>query len=156
MLYHPSRAERLATIAARVSEASQATDGLMSAVMKEAYAESSNVSEHIPAQMTKLISARAWTDTGLALISNRLPKWKLRRLVYDEGQWHCALSLQPEFPDWLDEAIETNHSDLSLAILKGCVEALSQSPPRSGATRVPTVPRVRLTRDEMICCDNFA
>lgn len=156
MLYHPSRAERLATIAARVSEASQATDDLMSAVMKEAYTESANVSEHIPAQIEKLISARAWTDVGLALISNRLPKWKLRRVVYDEGQWHCALSLQPELPEWLDQAIETSHPDLPLAILKGCVEALSQSPSPSGATRVPTVPRVRPMHDEMICCDNFA
>ena len=65
----------------------------------------------------------AWTDAALALIDLELPQWQVRRLAYDEGEWHCALSRQRELPDWLDQSIETRHADLALAILSAFVEA---------------------------------
>lgn len=155
MLYRLSRTERFAAIADRLYDASHATLDLMSAIMREAYDENANDPIHTPEEITKLISARAWTDAGLALIADKLPKWKLRRLVYDEGQWHCALSLQPDLPEWLDDAIETSHWDLSLAILSAFVEALRQLPEAPRATRIPTIPRVRAMQDETIFCENF-
>jgi len=41
----------------------------------------------------------------LALIDLELPPWQVRRIAYDEGEWHCALSRQRELPDWLDQSI---------------------------------------------------
>ena len=28
-------------------------------------------------------------------------QWQVRRIVYDAGEWHCALSRQRELPDWV-------------------------------------------------------
>src|ERR1700754_898377 len=156
MLYHSPRTKRLIAIANRLCEASDLTDELVTAVGTEAYRDSENAQEHIPTKLRGLISAGAWRDAALALIANKLPQWKLRRLAYDEGQWHCALSLQPDLPEWLDQAIETTHRDLSLAILSAVVEALRQLPEAPRASHTPTVPRIRSPRDETVLCENFA
>src|SRR4051812_28807531 len=68
-------------------------------------------------RVERLIQSSAWTDAALALIDRNLPQWQVRRLAYDEGEWHCALSRQRELPEWLDEPIEVRHADLALAIL---------------------------------------
>src|SRR5438046_2060415 len=60
------------------------------------------------ARVERLIQAGAWTDAVLALIDLELPQWKLRRLIYDEGEWHCALSREREWPDWLDPSVESH------------------------------------------------
>src|ERR1700753_1451748 len=52
-------------------------------------------------RIERLIAAEAWTDAALALIDLELPQWQIRRLAYDEGEWHCALSRERELPDWL-------------------------------------------------------
>ena len=70
------------------------------------------------AQIERLIGSGAWTDAALAMIDLELPQWRLRRIAYDEGEWHCALSQQRELPDWLDQTIEAHHADLPLAILE--------------------------------------
>jgi len=105
------------------------------------------------ARIEQLIRSEAWTDAALALIDLELPLWQVRRLVYDEGEWHCALSRQRELPDWLDQSIEARHADLSLAILSAFVEAQRVGAPSSR----PSVPVVKgdLMRCEPICCDNF-
>ena len=105
------------------------------------------------ARIEQLIRSEAWTDAALALIDLELPLWQVRRLAYDEGEWHCALSRQRELPDWLDQSIEARHADLSLAILSAFVEAQRVSVPSSR----PSVPVVKgdLMRCEPICCDNF-
>ena len=77
------------------------------------------------ARIERLIQSQAWTDAALALIDLELPQWQVRRLAYDDGEWYCALSRQRELPDWLDQAIETRHADLALAILSAFVEATS-------------------------------
>src|ERR1700727_3146859 len=68
-------------------------------------------------RIERLIESGAWTDAVLALIDLELPLWQVRRIVYDEGEWHCALSRQRELPEWLDQSIETRHTDLPLATL---------------------------------------
>src|SRR6476646_5253148 len=92
------------------------------------------------ARVERLIQSGAWTDAALALIDLELPLWQVRRLAYDEGEWHCALSRERELPDWLDRSIEIRHADLALAILSAFVEARRASEPET-RTSVPAVSR---------------
>ena len=107
------------------------------------------------ARIEQLVQSGAWIDVALALIDLELPQWKVRRIVYDEGEWHCALSRQRELPDWLDQSIEIHHADLALAILGALVEAC-----RSGAqpshTSVPSVSSYADTTYEIASSDNYA
>jgi hypothetical protein len=107
------------------------------------------------ARIEQLIGSDAWMDAALALIDLELPQWQVRRIAYDEGEWHCALSRQRELPEWLDQSIETHHEDLPLAILSALVEARRVSTPRTRTS----VPLVRPDADLIcipVCCDNFA
>jgi hypothetical protein len=107
------------------------------------------------AHVEQLIQSGAWTDAALALIDLELPQWQVRRLAYDEGEWHCALSRQRELPDWLDEPIETHHTDLALAILSAFVEAQRISAP-SIRSSLPSVPRDANRSYQAMLTDNFA
>ena len=107
------------------------------------------------ARIERLVDSGAWTDAALALIDLELPQWQLRRIAYDEGEWHCALSRERELPDWLDQSIEGRHADLALAILSAFVEAKRISTPLGR----PSVPAARSDRNplyEPVCSDNFA
>jgi hypothetical protein len=108
-----------------------------------------------PAQIERLAKSGAWTDAALALIELEIPQWRVRRIVYDAGEWHCALSRQRELPEWLDQSIEASHADLSLAILMAFAEVqrVSGSPAR---TSVPSVTRMADALCVPVCCDNFA
>jgi hypothetical protein len=113
-------------------------------------------SRRLPSRIERLIESGAWTDAALALLELELPQWQLRRLAYDDGEWHCALSRQRELPEWLDDrSIESRHADLSLAILSAFVDARRKSAP-SNRTSVPAVPRAVNPLYEPACCDNFA
>ena len=107
------------------------------------------------ARVERLIQSGAWTDAALSLIDLELPQWQVRRLAYDDGEWHCALSRQRELPDWLDQPIETHHADLALAILSAFVEAQRVSAPPS-RTSVPMVPQDANPLYEPVYSDNFA
>ena len=107
------------------------------------------------ARVERLIQSGAWTDAALALIDLELPQWQIRRLAYDDGEWHCALSRQRELPDWLDQPIETHHADLALAILSAFVEAQRVDAPPS-RTSVPMVPQDANPLYEPVYSDNFA
>lgn len=107
------------------------------------------------AHIEQLIDARAWTDVALALIDLELPSWRLRRIAYDAGEWHCALSRQWELPDWLDQAIEGRHADLTVALLCAFVEAQAASVSPSQSS-VPTVTQKLNPLYDAMCCDNFA
>jgi hypothetical protein len=106
-------------------------------------------------RIERLIRSEAWTDAALALIDLGLPQWQIRRIAYDEGEWHCALSRQRELPDWLDQSVETHHVDLPLAILSAFVEARRITTP-TARTSVPTVPHEANSLYEPILADNFA
>ena len=106
------------------------------------------------ARIERLIQSGAWTDAALALIDLELPQWQVRRIAYDEGEWHCALSRQRELPDWLDQAVEARHADLALAILSAFVEAQRISAPLS-RTSVPAVRGDANPLYEPVCSDNF-
>jgi hypothetical protein len=114
------------------------------------------------ARIQGLVESGAWTDTALALVEIELPRWKLRRLVLDEGQWLCSLSKQVNLPRGLDDSVDAGHEVLPLAILSALLEARRSAiaAPQSS----PTVPLVRSAPgvapypDNVFCvvaCDNF-
>jgi hypothetical protein len=107
------------------------------------------------ARIERLIKAEAWAEVALALIDLELPQWQLRRITYDGGEWHCALSCQRELPDWLDQSIEASHPNLPLAMLNASLEA-QQIAPASGRPSVPAMARKRSPPYTVLCCDNFA
>jgi len=78
------------------------------------------------ARLRQLIEAGALTEAAFALIDLELPQWKLRRITYDGGEWHCAMSRERELPEWLDEAVEARHASLTLAILSVYIETVRQ------------------------------
>ncbi|MBR1088044.1 hypothetical protein JQ621_11280 [Bradyrhizobium manausense] len=107
------------------------------------------------ARLARLIDAEAWVDAALALMELELPLWHVRRIAYDEGEWHCALSRERELPDWLDAAVEGCHGELAIALMSAFLEvqALAVEAPR------PSVPNVRPARDplfEPASCENFS
>jgi len=105
-------------------------------------------------RIERLVRSEAWTDAALALIDLELPQWQVRRIAYDGGEWHCALSRQRELPDWLDQPIEARHADLPLALLSAFVDARF-SPAPSNRTSVPLVPRAVNALCEPMLIDNF-
>lgn len=105
-------------------------------------------------RVEQLIQLGAWTDAALALLELELPQWRIRRLVYDDGEWHCALSRERELPDWLDESVESNHASLALAILSAFVEVQRINSP-SSRTSVPAAGRKESPLYEPLCCDSF-
>jgi hypothetical protein len=113
-------------------------------------------SRRLPLRIERLIQSGAWTDAALALLELELPHWQLRRLAYDDGEWHCALSRQRELPDWLDDrSTESHHADLAVAILSAFVEARRNTAP-SSRTSVPAVIHSVSPLHEPVCSDNFA
>jgi hypothetical protein len=146
----------LGSLADRLRNAGKADASLMGEVMGVACRRfpSSGQSERT-ARLEQLIRSGAWTDAALALIDLELPFWQIRRLVYDDGEWYCALSRERELPDWLDQSIETRHADLSLAILSAFVEAQRISQPDI-RTSVPAVNRSVPNLYERACSDNFS
>jgi hypothetical protein len=100
----------------------------------------------------RLIEERAWVELAFALLEFELPRWKLRRVVYENDEWCCSLSRQPGIPFELDDMAEAAHEALSLAVMSALVEARRMSLERS---KVSTVPQIRSAQGRAICCDNF-
>jgi hypothetical protein len=99
-----------------------------------------------------LIEAGAWTDAALASIELELPGWKLRRLVYENGEWLCSLSRYPNLPLTLDESVDASHEVLPLAILQALVEVRLSD---GAGEMTSSVPQIRPLGEFAICCDNF-
>jgi hypothetical protein len=106
-------------------------------------------------QLRQLIDAAALTEAAFVLIDVELPQWKLRRITYDGGEWHCALSRERELPEWLDDAVEARHASLTLAILSAYIETVRQIEISREPNR-PSVPQTWAEQYEPVCCDNFA
>lgn len=140
----------------RLRAAHAVTAELMSDVLAEACRRFPSMRRNQKtARIERLIGSEGWTDAALALIDLELPQWQVRRIAYDEGEWHCALSRQRELPDWLDQSIEAHHEDLALAIVAAFLDARHVAAPRT-RTSVPTVPGDADLRCVALCCDNFA
>jgi hypothetical protein len=140
----------------RLRSADAVTTALMSEIVNRACRRFPSAGQgEKTARIEQLIRTAAWTDAALALIDLELPMWQVRRLAYDEGEWHCALSRERELPEWLDQSIEARHADLALAILSAFVEAQSISAPLARPS-VPGAPRGRSSLYLPLCTDNFS
>jgi hypothetical protein len=104
------------------------------------------------AKLSHLIDIGAWTDAAFALLDFELPQWKVRRLVWEDGEWLCSLSRQSWIPLDFDDLAEASHESLPIAILLALLEARSAT---SGSSPV-TMPSVRPAPGYAMCCDNFA
>jgi hypothetical protein len=156
MFLNSQRSEQLAALAGQVSAADEATSELFSEIVVATARRLWTPGEAANAvQLHDLIEAGALTQAALRLIELELPLWKLRRITYDEGEWHCAMSRQRELPEWLDQAVEARHASLTLAILGAYIETtgqieLSREPSRA------SVPQTRAEQYEPLYCENFA
>jgi hypothetical protein len=153
---HSHRSEQLATLAAQVRVAEEATPEMFSEIVGQTCQRRSAPNKATNTErLHQLIDAGALTEAAFALITLELPQWKLRRITYDEGEWHCALSRQRELPEWLDQAIEATHRSLTLAVAGVYIETLRQIEASREPSR-PSVPQVRADQCEPLCCENFA
>ena len=105
-------------------------------------------------KVNRLIESGAWTDAMLALVELELPQWKLRRMIYEDGEWLCSLSKRPQLPLEFDEVAEASHEILPLAILIALLQARRSTV--VGATGMAMVPHVRSVPGYAMCCDNLA
>lgn len=150
-----TRRHDLGEFSARLRDACEVNASLMAEVLDVACRRYPSLGQaEKTARVEQLIRSGAWTDAALALIDLELPLWQVRRIAYDEGEWHCALSRERELPDWLDQSIETRHADLTLAILSAFVEAQQASEPEA-RTSVPAVSRSMWEFYEPMPTDNF-
>jgi hypothetical protein len=106
------------------------------------------------ARMERLIESGAWTDAAIALIESEMPGWRLRRLVYENGEWFCSLSRHPNMPADLDDSADAAHQVLPLAILRAFVEARRRS--KIATESAPAIPQLHPAVGGVVCCDNFA
>jgi hypothetical protein len=156
MLLIPDREDRLNRLTEQLRLAPALTTTLISNVIADACVR-------LPAlymagtavRIDQLINAGAWSDVALALIAFELPAWKLRRLVYQDGEWLCSLSKQPNMPEEIDETADAVHEVLPLAILSAFVEARRRTSAGRG-TSSPAVRSIQPISDYAACCDNFA
>jgi len=107
------------------------------------------------ARLQQLIDAGAWAEAALVLIELELAQWKPRRIVFDDGEWHCRLSAQPYLPEGFDDVVDTCHDVLALSILGALLAARRQL--AGDASQHSSVPdRVPASSDRVrVCCDNF-
>ncbi|MCK1392937.1 hypothetical protein [Bradyrhizobium sp. 1] len=143
------------SLSARLRRAQTMTRPLMLDIVHACRRVASRGGSERTARVMRLIEAEAWADAALALMELELPLWQVRRLAYDEGEWHCALSRERELPDWLDAAVEAHHADLALALLSAFIEVQALAV----ETSRPSVPTVRPALDslyEPVGCENFS
>ena len=154
MLFDPKPEQYLGRLEARLRRAQAPTAELISDVTAETCGRFAARGVAAKLRINRLIESDAWTDAALALLELELPQWKLRRIVYEDGEWHCALSRHPQLPLELDEVVEAGHESLPLALLVALLQATRDV--AASATRVTAVPRVDRAPGYAMCCDNFA
>ena len=157
MFLHSFRSGQLATLAGQANAADKATSELLTKIVIATERRLSLPSQAAgAARLRRLIEADALTEATFALIDLELPQWKLRRITYDGGEWHCALSRERELPEWLDEAVDARHASLALAIVSAYIETVRQIEVSRESNR-SSVPQIRAAMQyEPVCCDNFA
>jgi hypothetical protein len=142
--------QRLEKLQARVRRSRAITPELLTEVMAEACIRFAAYGNATKALFNQLVAHGAWIDAVLLLLQFELPQWKLKRILYDDGEWHCFLSKQPQFPLGFDEGAEARHEVLQLAMLLAFIKARS-----AVATGATSVPQVTVPPSCTVCCDNF-
>jgi hypothetical protein len=156
MLFNATHVDRLNALTAELEVAPTATPELFRRIAADAcirlpvLARSGKTS-----RIDKLIDAGAWNDAALTLIEFELPAWKLRRLVFEDGEWFCSLSKQPNLPVGFDDTADFSHEIPALAILGAFLEARRRTE-AAHSSNGPTVPQSLPALRQWHCCDNFA
>lgn len=149
----PNNEDRGGALLHKLQRAQALTPGLMSELIAAACPRLALLPRSgMPARIANLIEHAAWTEIGLALVAIELPGWEMRRLAYDDGEWHCALSRQPNLPAEIDDSADAHHPLMPLAIICALVEAQGANT----AHRIAAVPQVQRPPTHVLCCDNFA
>ena len=154
MLLALKHGERLGGLEQQLRCADAFTPDLLSDVIAQACTRFAAHGATAKAKIDRLLESGAWTDATLALLELELPHWKLRRLIYEDGEWLCSLSNQPKLPLDLDDVAESSHESLPLAILSAFLAARRVA--AANATRVTGVLQTHYTPSHAVCCDNFA
>ena len=150
---HPSHDERIGALQERLRLARTMAPELLAELTADACPRLQ--AQHFArVRVIRLVESGAFADAALALLELELPQWKLRRLIHEDGEWHCALSKQLALPAELDDMAEARHESLPLAILSACVEARRLSLAAT-AGRTTSVPEVLPARGAVVWCDNF-
>ena len=137
-----------------VTNATETTPGLMSQVVDAAGARLRlfNRGSRVVQQLNGSISAGAWLDAALLLLAIERPGWTMRRLIHDDGQWHCSLSRTPNIPIEFDDTIESPHPDPALAIVLGILAEREEN-----AAAIPSNREASSSGSVVVaCCDNFS
>jgi hypothetical protein len=106
-------------------------------------------------RIRELIESHAWTDAALAMVDLAHSR-AVRRIMREDGEWHCSIGSQWPVPDWLDDTVACSHAVLPLAILGALMEALIQ--PQVATARAASVPASGADlRDSIsaVSCDNY-
>src|SRR4029078_7561922 len=105
---HSARDEAcLSELEDRLRGAPALTPRLLSDITAQACARVAGPHEVARAGIERLIRSGAWTDAALALVELELPRWRVRRLVHDGGEWRRAFSHQRTLPPRLHEIART-------------------------------------------------
>src|SRR5260370_31300910 len=98
----------------RLRDAHAVTSELMAEIIGETCRRFPSVGQSKKSErIERLIQTGAWTDTALALIDLELPRCQARRVAYDEGEWYCALSREPEPTDCPPRSVQSPHPHLA-------------------------------------------
>jgi hypothetical protein len=155
MLFDPIHEQHLGMLEAQLRRAQALTPELMFEVIAQTCVRFAACETAAKARIDRLIESGAWTDAALALVELELPQWKLRRIVCEDGEWHCGLSRQPQLPLGLDDVEEASHEILPLALLISLLQA-RRAIAAERPTGVTAVPQVGPVSGYPVCCDNFA
>jgi hypothetical protein len=149
MLFHLTSEDRLNALRARLGRESVLASDVISEILTIVEAHDEQLD-----RIENLVRSGAFTDAALALIELAPGAWKLRRLSYDDGEWHCSLSRHVGIPPEFDDTADGTHETLSLAILSALIAVLREHRAAVG-DRLRTPPPVRPTARQPVCCDNF-
>jgi len=156
MLLHQKDRDPIGSLTEQVRSADHPSPELLSRIIVETCTRLPNLKKEDAAhRIDRLIHAGAWCDAALALVRCELPSWTPRRLVYDDGEWFCSLSREPNLPAELDDTADAHHEVMALAILAAFLEARRMT----GSVRKPQltlVPKVQPASGIAVCCDDFS
>jgi hypothetical protein len=155
MLFNPVHEDRFERLNERLCLAPEVTSDLFSDVIAICARIALLARSGKTGRLNGMVEAKAWTDAALVLIALEMPNWKLRRLEYEDCEWVCALSTQPNMPLAIDDTADARHEVLPLAILSAFLDARRKGS-EVPAARSPTTPRFRPAPGHMMCCDNFS
>ena len=155
MLFNPVHEDPLERLSARLRLAPEITSDLFSDVTAICTRTALLAKAGKTRRIDGLVRAKAWIDAALTLIEFEMPNWKLRRLEYQDGEWICSLSTEPNMPMEIDDTADARHKVSALAILSAFLQARRKGS-ETRETRSPTAPRLRPASEQAISCDNFA